>query len=194
MLRDASSREQLFSGDLVPSNTVGAKWHFNRPVGIPVRYHDFEHLTNGRRLDFVEFHFSYADLNLDPSGYFNDHQALEFLVHAPELFEADHVLDLSSLDSDYRRLSINHMKRTLQCTTGLTNFFPKTTKPLVVTNAGGWSLDGFLSEAEKKEKYLLVAEALDELSAPTHEIIIQTMPPYVALWWSTSSQPIRRPG
>ena len=176
--RRIKTGEQLFSGDLARSDTSFIESYFNRPVGIPVRYHDFENLTNGRKLDFVEFHLSYADLSLDPSDYFDDNQTLEFLVHAPELFEADHILDLSSLDSDYRKLSKENLKRTLQCTTNLTKFFPKTTKPLVITNAGGWSLDGFLSEAEKKEKYLLVAEALDELSAPTHEIIIQTMPPY----------------
>ena len=41
-------------------------YKFSRPFGIPVRYHDYEELLNKSNFDFVEFHLSYQDLDIDP--------------------------------------------------------------------------------------------------------------------------------
>ena len=42
---------------------------FNRPFGIPVRYHDYNELSKKSNYDFVEFHLSYQDLDLDSSDF-----------------------------------------------------------------------------------------------------------------------------
>tara|TARA_Y100001954_G_scaffold235427_1_gene293109 strand:+ start:1185 stop:3413 length:2229 start_codon:yes stop_codon:yes gene_type:complete len=176
--RDFCFGDQLFESDLSNLESLPTDFKFNRPVGIPVRYHDFEKLSQGRNLDFVEFHFSYSDLTLDPKDYIQKNTDIGFVVHAPELFEGDHILDLSSFDSAYRSESIKNIKKTLSATKKLKKLFPNQKKPLVVTNVGGWSLNEFLSDKIKKEKYELIAEALEEFRSSEYEIIIQTMPPF----------------
>ena len=101
-----------------------------------------------------------------------------FIVHAPELFKRDHILDLASFDSSYRQESFENLERTLEATRKLKKLFPSESKPLVVANVGGWSVDEFLSDSIKKEKYELIAEALDVFRSSEYEIIIQTMPPF----------------
>ena len=52
------------SSDAVPK---GRDYDFRRPWGLPVRYHDIETLTADCTPDFLEFHFSYKDLEIDPA-------------------------------------------------------------------------------------------------------------------------------
>jgi N-acetylneuraminate synthase len=176
--RDFCMGDQLFERDLSNLESLATNFKFQRPVGIPVRYHDYAKLTQRNNIDFVEFHFSYADLNLDQADYITKNADLGFVVHAPELFKGDHLLDLSSLDPSYRKESFKNLERTLAATKKLKDLFPSEKKPLVVTNVGGWSLNEFLSDSIKKQKYELIAEALDEFRSSEYEIIIQTMPPF----------------
>ena len=54
---------------------------------------------------------------------FCDKYPMSLIVHAPELFEGDHILDLTSLDSDYRKRSIAEMKRVIAVTKQLASHF-----------------------------------------------------------------------
>ena len=56
-------------------------------------------------------------------------------------------------------------------------FFPKTTRPVIVVNVGGFNPDGFTSERENK-KYQRLASSLGSVNADGVELIIQTMPPF----------------
>ncbi|MDP4062065.1 hypothetical protein RBLE17_18220 [Rhodobacteraceae bacterium LE17] len=152
---------------------------FDRPVGIPVRYHDAKRLVEGRALDFVEFHLSYSDLQVDPTKTLADFPLREFVVHAPELFENDHILDLSTDDELYRDQSIAHLRRVISETQRLRQTLkPETDVTYIVVNAGGFSSDGFLPADEVKKKYQRVARAYAELASPQIELLIQTMPPF----------------
>ena len=176
--REFSIGDQLFESDLSSFESLPKDFKFNRPVGIPVRYHDYEKLTQGNNLDFIEFHLSYSDLDMDPKELIKKDTDMRYVVHAPELFKGDHVLDLSSFDSEYRKKSFENLEITLTATKKLKDLFPSEKKPLVITNVGGWSSNEFLSEKIKKQKYELIAEALDEFRSDDYEIIIQTMPPF----------------
>ena len=46
----------------------------------------------------LEFHLSYKDLDLKHEEFFEDVVCARLVVHAPELFFGDHVLDLTSPD------------------------------------------------------------------------------------------------
>jgi N-acetylneuraminate synthase len=177
-IRDFNVGDQLFQSDLSDFQSLSTDFKFQRPVGIPVRYHDYENLTKLSNLDFVEFHLSYSDLALNPSDYVAKNSSMGFVIHAPELFKRDHILDLASFDSGYRQESFENLERTLIATKELKKLFPLERKPLVVTNVGGWSIDRFLSDSEKRRKYELIAEALDVFRSSEYEVIIQTMPPF----------------
>lgn len=178
-LRNINAGGFFYSSDLDDSLLHARSYHFNRPFGIPVRYHDIESMLSKSNFDLIEFHFSYKDLDIDPSsvlpskGYNKD-----FVVHSPELFEGDHIMDLCSADEDYRQKSINELQRVIDITRSLKPYFHLSTTPLIIINAGGFTLDRFMPVSERKQKYELIAQALQMVDSHGVEIIPQTMPPY----------------
>lgn len=166
--------ESDISGDAIAP--IGTS--FSRPVGIPVRYHDAKRLAQQHPLDFVEFHLSYSDLSLDPTRLLEGLPVNEFAVHAPELFENDHILDLSSEDSAYRDQSIAHLARVIQVSHHLRSILKPAGTTYVVVNAGGFSMDNFLEAHIVEEKYARIAEAYKLLNESEVELIFQTMPPF----------------
>ncbi|MFW5906077.1 MAG: N-acetylneuraminate synthase family protein, partial [Desulfobia sp.] len=86
----------FFESDIEEQVKKKSRYHFSRPYGIPVRYHDYFELTWDIELDFVEFHLSYHDLEVSLKNYFSERQKIGFAVHSPELFSRDHIMDLGS--------------------------------------------------------------------------------------------------
>ncbi|WAJ71049.1 N-acetylneuraminate synthase family protein [Catenovulum adriaticum] len=170
--------ECFFETDITGENHKKENYQFDRPYGIPARYHDFTKLTSEVALDFVEFHLSYQDLELELSNYLPYCEHQKFAVHTPELFQFDHLLDLASDDMAYRGHSIYQLQRVIEHVNKVKKFFPNNSKPVLVLNAGGWSKHGFLSECDKQRKYGLVADALKQIDHSSVTIAIQTMPPY----------------
>ena len=78
--------------------------------------------------DLVEFHLSYNDLELNIKNYLLRYYQTDLVVHAPELFENDHILDLCSDNQNYRNLSIKYLQKTINVTRSLKQFFPKSKK------------------------------------------------------------------
>lgn len=168
----------FFESDINPGCQKRGSYKFARPVGIPVRYHDYQKLCRDVSLDFVEFHLSYKDLEVDIEEYVGGVQDLGFMVHAPELFSNDHLLDLASLDKKYRERSIAEMKRVIDHVELLKTLFPGTEKPVLVLNSGGWNAHGFDDDATRSRKYLLVEDSLSKIDLSGVELAIQTMPPF----------------
>ena len=155
------------------------KYHFNRPYGIPVRYHDFAKLSSTVQLDFVEFHLSYHDLRLKPSNFIEKQKRLSFTIHAPELFEGDHILDLCSLNPEYREISIKNLNKVIDHCALISECFPEQLSlPILVLNAGGWNQDGFIESDKKQELYGLLKDSLGKVNTHLVQIAIQTMPPF----------------
>jgi len=168
----------LFEADIIGRVERKEKYNFGRPFGIPVRYHDYKTLTNGKNIDFVEFHLSYQDLNLNFEEFIIAEQPLEFCVHCPELFDNDHILDLASFDHKYRKQSISNLNKVISLTKDMNSMFPKTKLPTVIVNAGGWDTAGFLSDCVKQEKYELIEDSLGLVDCDGVTIAFQTMPPF----------------
>jgi sugar phosphate isomerase/epimerase len=57
-------------------------------------------------------------------------------------------------------------------------FFPKTERPVIVINAGGFSSAGFIAPELRQGMYERVASSLALVDQSGVEIIIQTMPPF----------------
>ncbi len=170
--------DAFFESDIKGGVIKKARYNFDRPYGIPVRYHDYRELINGVNLDFVEIHLSYSDMKLDISQYLDKESKIGFAVHAPELFENDHLLDLSSYDDAYREQSITHLESVIKHTLELSTYFPLTEKPVIVVNAGGWNAEGFWPKSEVREKYSIVERSLARVNAEGVRLAIQTMPPF----------------
>jgi sialic acid synthase SpsE/sugar phosphate isomerase/epimerase len=153
-------------------------YQFNRPFGVPVRYHDFRQILEGTNLDFVEFHLSYNDMNINLKDYFTEDENIGFAVHSPELFANDHILDLCSDDPQYLAQSKLHLQQVVDITRELNQYFPKTKDPVIVVNAGGWNPNGFIDEKLKAGKYQLISDALNDLDLEGITLAIQTMPPF----------------
>ena len=119
------ARRSLQPGDILFPSDVGVPtarprdYSFSRPVGIPVRYHDLNALKSLSNLDFLEFHLSYKDMDEDESKFFTETLDLDLVVHSPDLFENDHLLDLSAPEDTYRKRSIDHLRRVVELTEGV---------------------------------------------------------------------------
>jgi N-acetylneuraminate synthase len=175
--RNYKKGDIFYPSDISGKHSEPRAYRFGRPWGIPVRYHDVGELVPKAPLDFVELHFSYRDLDLNPADYIDGASDIGFVVHSPELFAGDHVMDLSSNDATYRQRSISELKRVIDRTRQLKTFFPKTERPLIIVNPGGFTFDRFLPVEQRRPLYDRIADALEQVDRDGVEIIPQTMPP-----------------
>lgn len=177
--RNFKKNDFFFQSDIDSNLAIEPhNYNFKRPWGIPVRYHDIDSLVSKSLPDLVEFHLSYNDLELNVKNYLLKNYKTDLVVHAPELFANDHILDLCSNDENYRKLSIKFLQKTIDVTRSIKKFFPKSKKktPLVV-NVGGATLNEPVKKSLKEKMYKLVAKSLSYLDSAEVEIIPQTMPP-----------------
>jgi N-acetylneuraminate synthase len=175
-VREIEQGDFLFQSDIDEKKTVFNRFNFDRPFGVPVRYGDYLKMKSMSNLDFVEFHLSYHDLQLTKP--INGHNDFGFTVHAPELFSDDHLLDLASLDEDYRKKSISNLQRTIEVARSLRNHFNQAVDPILIVNVGGWSQKEFLSNNEVIKKTEVLKKSLSEIDFKGVQLSIQTMPPY----------------
>jgi N-acetylneuraminate synthase len=154
------------------------QFDFARPWGIPVRHRDLDSLLLVSSPSFVEFHLSYRDLELDHAAAIRHKRNLGLVVHAPELFRGDHLLDLCSTDAAYRARSLEEMRRVIETAKRVSEFFDITEPVGIVTNVGGFSFERVLSEPERGIRRQILSESLSALRDPAVQIWPQTMPPF----------------
>jgi N-acetylneuraminate synthase len=173
------SGDPFFPRDLVDKSVEPRNYKFNRPWGLPVRFHDYKDITANTNPDLMEFHMSYRDLDTPPSSVMRNKHGTHLVVHGVETFENDHILDLASSKEEYRIASIKNLQKCINHARALKPYFPKTKRPLIVVNAGGFTKHAPLEKDEElKVLYDRVADSLSKLDKDGVEIIIQSMPPY----------------
>ena len=176
--RDMDEEDYFFQSDIDNLIIKSRKYKFSRPWGVPVRHHDFEEYNEYISPDIFEFHLSYSDMDLNLNDYLNGKYKSNFVVHAPELFEESHLLDLATDDATYREKSVKNMQRVINVTRELKEFFPNTSKPMIVTNIGGFSMDAPFTQDKITNCYSMFEKSLSDLDAEEVEIIPQTMAPF----------------
>ena len=176
--RNFAAGDFLYPSDLNQDTALPRQYNFNRPFGIPVRYHDFETLSKQSNFDLVEFHLSYKDLDIEIDQVFDRLYNFKLVVHCPELFFGDHILDLCSRDSTYKARSVQELQRVIDVTRRLKSYFPKTKCPLIVVNIGGSTHLQHLPKKERKEYYDRFLDSLLQIDSAGVELIPQTMPPF----------------
>ncbi|MCA1477358.1 N-acetylneuraminate synthase family protein [Bradyrhizobium sp. NBAIM08] len=178
LTRTMAADDYFFQSDLNEGAAKARRYRFDRPWGVPVRYHDTERFLEICEPDIIEFHLSYSDMERDPAAYLSGPYDLGFVVHAPELFAGSKLMDLATPDEALRRYSLEQTQAVIDITRGLKKFFPKTKRPPIVANIGGFTMDEPLPPEDKAERYRIFAQSLTELDMEGVELTPQTMAPF----------------
>nr|AWM02401.1 acetylneuraminic acid synthetase [Bradyrhizobium amphicarpaeae] len=178
LTRTMAADDYFFQSDLDDGAAKARRYRFDRPWGVPVRYHDAERFLEICQPDIIEFHLSYSDMERDPATYLSGTYDLGFVVHAPELFAGSKLMDLATPDEALRRYSLEQTQAVIDITRGLKKYFPKTKRPPIVANIGGFTMDEPLPPEEKAERYRIFARSLTELDMDGVELTPQTMAPF----------------
>lgn len=176
--RDMDEEDFFFDSDICDLKVLPRNYIFNRPWGIPVRYHDFAEYAFRAKPDLIEFHLSYSDMDLNVGDFISGTHDCGFVVHAPELFSQSHLMDLASPDAKYLERSLVETQRVIDITRLLKQHFPNTDKPLIVANIGGFSMDAALRSEIVPQYYERFAASLRMLDMEGVELIPQTMAPF----------------
>lgn len=180
LLRPVKMHDPLFESHFCKDKLVPRKaYSFEGKWGIPVRFHDFSFFYDQIKLPLFEFHMSYGDLSLDIDQYMPSSYDSEVVIHAPELFENNHTLDLTALDHSYRQKSIEYLQLTIDVSRDMRKKFKKGSHNVgIVTNVGGFSETSHLSKSETERRLDNLKDSLRKLSLDGVEIWPQTMPPF----------------
>jgi len=176
--RDVEVGDFFFPGDLQDEGVLPRDYKFRRPWGLPVRYHDFQVLLALSNPDFLEFHMSYRDLDLRVDSLVPEPLPVGLVVHSPELFPGDHLLDLACDDPAYRDRSLRELQRVVDVTRDLAQRFRVVGDVLLITNVGGFSSAVPFPASARPRLYERVAACLDRLDDEGVEIVPQTLPPF----------------
>jgi len=176
--RNIEVEDFFFKSDIYGKREFKKNYDFSLKWGIPVRYHDFQKFYDMINPDLFEFHLSYSDMQLNIGDYLKDKYNCGFIVHAPELYEGSHLMDLTTDDNEYLKYSILQTQKVIDITRKLNRFFPNELNPKIVANIGGFSMDKPFDENKKNEHYERFFNNLKKLDMEGVEIIPQTMAPF----------------
>lgn len=176
--REISAGDCFYNSDLEEEIVGPRDFQFSRPWGIPVRFHDVLDLTNETQPNFVEFHLSYRDLEIDFKSILEPESISNFLIHCPELFSEDHLLDLSSRNDDYRNRSIAELNKVIDLTRNMKEYFGLKNDIRIIVNVGGFSKNQFLDSNTKSLLYSRLENSLDQIDTSGVQLLPQTMPPF----------------
>jgi sialic acid synthase SpsE/sugar phosphate isomerase/epimerase len=175
---DMEEEDFFYISDLSDERIEPKNYSFQRPWGVPIRYHDFQQYHERIQPDIFEFHFSYSDMDLDAGKYLKGTYPFDFVVHAPELFSGSRLMDLAALDESYRLQSVRETQRVIDITRDLKRYFPQTKRPMIVANIGGFTMDEPLPALVIPGYYERFAKSLAELDMEGVELTPQTMAPF----------------
>ena len=178
LARPVAAGDFFYPSDLEDHRIEPRPYRFRRPWGLPVRYHDLGAIVAKANPDFVEFHLSYQDLDLDPSPFLPEPLTCGYAVHSPDLFPGDHILNLAADDDAWWKRSVDELARTIDVARSLAASFPATETPILIVSLGGFSSDLPLPPSERPARYARVIEGLARLDLSGVELVAQTLPPF----------------
>lgn len=178
--RDVPAGDFFYPGDLAGRARTRREYRFERPWGLPARFHDFRGLLEVSDPDFLEFHQSGKDMDLDPAGFFapGERLAQSFTVHAPDLYPGDFLIDLASPDPETFERSIREVQRVIDQARALRRHFTCPEDPIVIVTMGGFLPDRHVRPEERRPMYERVQEGLERLDETGVRLTAQTLPPF----------------
>ncbi len=176
--RPIDAGDFFYATDLSDDVARGRDYTFRRPWGLPVRYHDFPRLLEDSTPDFLEFHFSYADLEIELGTVFDAKLSMFYTTHSPDLFSGDFLLNLASFDDDHWERSIAELQRVVDITRAMRRYFDCPVDPVIIASLGGFTKDAFAPPEEIGRMYQRVAEGLARVDDAGVRLCAQTLPPF----------------
>ncbi|MDO5645892.1 MAG: N-acetylneuraminate synthase family protein [Dermabacter sp.] len=178
--RDVPAGDFFYPGDLAEQAQQHHAYSFRRPWGLPVRFHDFRPLLEVSEPDFLEFHQSYKDMELDPASFFTPGEKLPqfFTVHAPDLYAGDFLIDLASPDDEIWERSIREVQKVVDMTRDMRRFFTCAEDPIVIVTMGGFLPDAHVRPEERIPMYERVQRGLERIDEEGVRLTAQTLPPF----------------
>lgn len=182
--RPIEAGDFFYATDLSDTVSAGRAYTFRRPWGLPVRYHDARKLVqdNETNPDFLEFHLSYRDVEMDASviaDLLGDRfTGMTYAVHCPDLYAGDFIIDLASADDAVWERSIREVQEVIRITRSLGRFFDADRPPVVICTMGGFTKDAFVPVEDRPAKYARIAAALERLDEDDVRLTAQTLPPF----------------
>lgn len=171
----------FYATDLSDAVAQGRHYAFRRPWGLPVRYHDAVKLTsaNDTNPDFLEFHLSYKDVEMDLDTLFPRRFAgMSYTVHCPDLYAGDFIINLASDDDAVWERSIVEVQKVIQITRDLGRWFDAEQPPIVICTMGGFTKDAFVDPEQRLPMYARIGQALERIDASGVRLTAQTLPPF----------------
>ena len=176
--RPIDAGDFFYPGDLVDGVRQRRAYRFRRPWGLPVRHHDYAGLVEGTNPDFIEFHLSHKDVDLNHEEFFTHRLPMSFTVHLPDLYAGDFIVDLASPDDAVWQRSIHELQRTIDLTRELTRWFTLDEAPVVIATMGGFTADAFVDPSRRPAMYARIAQALERVDESEVRLTPQTLPPF----------------
>lgn len=180
-MRKIAEGSPIFDFDLHEADDLGlGAVPQNFVWGIPVRYHDAQQMISVFDPPMVEFHLSAMDLELEPSNFLtkSDLAGRVIVVHAPEQFAGDFILDLFSEDVVVTKKSMKLARTIVSHALKLASISGSVEPPSIVFNFGGHSALSFLDPDTARDRIPTFSNCIDRLSASGVRLLAQTMPPF----------------
>ena len=178
VIKNIEKGKALFLSDFKKIIKPKKNYNFKSKWGVPVRFHDVKNLLKIITPDIIEFHMSYDDLTENCNSYLNEGEKCNFLVHSPELFKNDHLLNLCSDNVNYRKLSIKNLQNVIDKTVELKKYFPMTKRPMIIINCGGFSKNSFMELKSRNKYYNILSESFKSLNHRDTYLLPQNMAPF----------------
>lgn len=171
----------FYATDLSDAVARGRHYSFRRPWGLPVRYLDAVKLTsnNDTNPDFLEFHLSYKDVEMDLDTLFpRRFEGMSYTVHCPDLYAGDFIINLASDDDAVWERSVVEVQKVIQITRDLGRWFDAEQPPVVICTMGGFTKDAFVDPDKRPAMYARIGQALERIDASGVRLTAQTLPPF----------------
>ena len=176
--RTVEAGDFFYPGDLHDAPVGGRQYTFRRPWGLPVRYHDHARLIEDCTPDFLEFHMSYKDVDMDIHDVFDKRLDMFFTVHLPDLYDGDFIVNLASPEDAVWERSIAELQRVIDITRDMTQYFTCDEPPVVIATMGGFTADRFVAPGERPAMYARIAQGIERVDTTDVRLTCQTLPPF----------------
>jgi N-acetylneuraminate synthase len=150
----------------------------NYKWSIPVRHRDVYKLYDLFNPPAIEFHLSFKDLEIIDEKIITRPLDSEVIVHSPEQFDGDFIIDLFSDNKNITNKTIDLLNQIFTKAKKIGQLIGYKNSPKVVVNCGGHSIDEFLSEEEVENRINNFSQNVKKVNTNGCRFLAQTMPPY----------------
>ncbi len=177
--RDIKKGEAFYKNDLTDEITNSLyKTPQNYKWAIPVRHRDVYKLFDLFNPPAIEFHLSFKDLEIIDDEVITKPLNSEVIIHAPEQFDGDFILDLFSNDKKIINKTIHLLNKVFTKAKKIAQLIGYHSLPKVIVNCGGHSLDAFLSQDNIEKRIANFVKNVEAIDTNGCRFLAQTMPPY----------------